>query len=128
MLWMCFSITEVDALRYIKDTVHMKQLLMRCDTIHPYYDAVRCDFDSIQHNVIQCNSMQWKKYDAMQFNMVQIVCFYFLGSDRQEIINELKCLLTPNTSVLGVRKEKRKNEREKKKNLRNSLERSNQYI
>ncbi len=61
----------------------MKQLPMECDTIHPYYDAVGTDFDSIQHNVIQCNTMQWKKYDAMQFTMVQIVCFYFFGSDRQ---------------------------------------------
>ncbi len=45
----------------------MKQLAMRYDTIHPYYDAVRFDFDSIQ----------WKKYDR----------FYFFGSDRQQIIN-----------------------------------------
>ncbi len=39
--------------------------LMRCDTIHPYYDAVQSDsdFDSIQHNAIRCNTMQWRKYD-----------------------------------------------------------------
>ncbi len=53
----------------------MKQLAMRCDTIHPYYDAVR--FDSIQHNAIQCNTMQWKKYE----------CFYLFGSDKQQIIS-----------------------------------------
>ncbi len=34
---------------------------MWCDTIYPYYDAVRFDFDSIQHKVIQYNMMQWKK-------------------------------------------------------------------
>ncbi len=55
--------------------IHMKQLAMRCDTIHPYYDAVR--FDSIQHNAIQCNTMQWKKYKR----------FYFFGSDKQQIIS-----------------------------------------
>ncbi len=55
----------------------MKQLAMRCDTIHPCYDAVRFDFESIQHNAIRCNTMQWKKYDR----------FYFFGSDRQQIIN-----------------------------------------
>ncbi len=49
--------------------------------IHPYHDAVWSDFDLIQHNVIQCNTMQWKKYDAMQFNIVQIVRFYFFGWD-----------------------------------------------
>lgn len=64
----------------------MKQLPMQCDTIHPYY-AVWSDFGSIQHNVIQCNMMQWEKNDAMQFNIVQIVCFYFFGPDRQQIIN-----------------------------------------
>ncbi len=37
------------------DTIHMKQQAMRCNTIHPYYDAVRSDFDSIQHNAIRCN-------------------------------------------------------------------------
>ncbi len=55
----------------------MKQLAMRCDTIHLYYDAVRFDFDSIQHNAIRCNTMQLKKYDR----------FYFFGSDRQQITN-----------------------------------------
>ncbi len=38
------------------------------DTIHPYYD-------SIQHNAIRCNG----KNDF----------YYFFGSDRQQIINEL---------------------------------------
>ncbi len=33
--------------------------------IHPYYDAVWSDFDTIQHN-----SIQWEKKDSMQFNMV----------------------------------------------------------
>ncbi len=55
----------------------MKQLAMRCDMIHPYHDEVRFDFDSIQHNAIRRNTMQWKKYD----------CLYFFGSDRQQIIN-----------------------------------------
>ncbi len=65
----------------------MKQLPMQCNTIHPYYDAMRSDFDSIKHNAIQCNMMQRKKNDAMQFNIIQIVCFYFFGSDRQQIVN-----------------------------------------
>ncbi len=66
----------------------MKPLPMQCDTIHPYYDAVWSDFDWIQHNVIQCNTTQWEKYNARQFNMVQIVNFFF-GSNRQKIINKL---------------------------------------
>ncbi len=64
ILGMCISITEADAIRismhsqrYDTLKIHMKQLAMRCDTIHPYYDAVRFDFDfeSIQHNAIRCN-------------------------------------------------------------------------
>ncbi len=43
-------------------------------TIYPYYDAVWFDFD-----LTQCDSMQWKKYD----------CFYFFGSEKQQIINWL---------------------------------------
>ncbi len=57
ILGMCISITEADAirismhsLRYIEDTFEAAS-----DTIHPYYDAVRFDFDSIQHNAIRCN-------------------------------------------------------------------------
>ncbi len=61
--------------------------LPRWDTIHLYYDAVRSDSDSIQHISIQCNTMQWKKYDVMQFNMVQIAHFYFFVSERQRFIN-----------------------------------------
>jgi len=38
----------------------MKRVLLRCDAIHPYYDAMRSDFDSIKHNAIQYNMMQWK--------------------------------------------------------------------
>ncbi len=65
---MCISITEANAIRismhsqrYDTLTMHMKQLSMRCDTIHPYYDAVWSDFDSIQHNAIQCKTMQLEK-------------------------------------------------------------------
>ncbi len=52
------------------------------DAIHPYYDAVWSDFDLIQFNTMRfkekrCNG---NKYDAMQFNIVQIVRFYFFGS------------------------------------------------
>ncbi len=81
---MCISITEADEIhismhsqRYDTLKIHMKQLAMRCDTIHLYYDAVWFDFNSIQHNAIRCNTIQLKKYDR----------FYFFGSDRQQIIN-----------------------------------------
>ncbi len=53
---------------------------MQCKTS---YDAV--ESISIQHNVIQCNGK--KIYDAIQFNIVQIVHFYLFGSDKQQIIN-----------------------------------------
>ncbi len=66
--------------------MHIKQLLMWCDMIHPYYDAVQFDFESIQHNAIQSNTMEWET-NVMLFNMVQIFCFYFFGSDRQKIIS-----------------------------------------
>ncbi len=62
---------------YTEDTYEAASDAMRCDTIHLYYDAVQFDFDSIQHNVIWCNTMQWKKYER----------FYFFGSDRQQIMN-----------------------------------------
>ncbi len=55
----------------------MKQLAMWCDTIHTYYDAVRFEFDSIQHNAISMQYDPIKKFDR----------FYFFGSDRQQIIN-----------------------------------------
>ncbi len=57
-------------IQYIKDT--LKQQPMRCDTIHPDNDAVPSDFVLTQHNVIQCNTMQWGGgvHDAMQFNIV----------------------------------------------------------
>ncbi len=45
--------------------------------IHTYYDAVRFNFDLVQHNAIRCNTLQWKKYDH----------FYLFGSDRKQIIN-----------------------------------------
>ncbi len=45
----------------------MKKLAMWCNTIHPYYNAVRFDFDSIQHNAIRHNTMQLKKYDHFYF-------------------------------------------------------------
>ncbi len=54
---------------------------------------MQCNPISIRFNKMQYDAMK-KTYDAMQFNMVQIVYFYFFGSDRQEIINGLKCLLT----------------------------------
>ncbi len=39
-----------------------------------------------------------QKYGAVQLIMVQMVCFYFFGSDRQQIIVKL----TSNASVLIV--------------------------
>ncbi len=57
---MCISITEADAIRismhsqrYDTLKIHMKQLAIRCDTIHPYYDAVRFDFDSMQYDPLE---------------------------------------------------------------------------
>ncbi len=35
---------------------------------------------------MQYDAME-KKYDATQFNILQIVCFYFFDSDRKQIIN-----------------------------------------
>ncbi len=49
----------------------MTQLAMQCDTIHPYYDAVQFDFNTMRFDGIK------KKYD----------CFYLFGSDWQQIIN-----------------------------------------
>ncbi len=49
----------------------MKQLAMRWETLYPYCDAVRFDFDSILFNVMIVDAIQWKKYDR----------FYFFGSD-----------------------------------------------
>ncbi len=46
--------------RYDTLKIHMTQLAMQCDTIHPYYDAVQ--FDSTQ-----CDSMQWKKIWLLLF-------------------------------------------------------------
>ncbi len=65
---MCISITEADAICIAYDTlkIHMKQLAMRRNMIHPYYDAVRFD-------AILCNGK----------NMIT----YFFGLDRQQIIN-----------------------------------------
>ncbi len=67
-LGMCISVTEADAIRILMHSqrydilqIHIKQLLLQCDMIHPYYDAMRTDFDLIQHNVIQCNTKQWNK-------------------------------------------------------------------
>ncbi len=46
---MCISITDVSRC-IANDTIHMKQLAMRYDTIHPYYNAVR--FDAMKKNMI----------------------------------------------------------------------------
>ncbi len=96
ILGMCISITEADAIRismhsqrYDTLKIHMKQLLMRCNMIHSYYDAVRSDYDSIWFNTmrfgaIRCNG---KKYDWFYF-----FCF------RQTAKHKLTCvfwLLTP---------------------------------
>ncbi len=77
---MCIYITEADAIRISMHTqrydtlkIYMKQLAMRYDMIHPYYDAVR--FDLIRFNKMRFDAME--KYDR----------FYFFGSDRQQIIN-----------------------------------------
>ncbi len=79
ILGMCISITEADATRismhsqrYDTLKIHMRELAIRFTPV-----TVQFDFDSIQHNVIPCNTMQWKKYD----------CIYFYGSDRERIIN-----------------------------------------
>ncbi len=48
-------------MRYIKEKYEAANDAIRYDTIHPYYDAVRSDFDSIQHNTIWCNTMQMEK-------------------------------------------------------------------
>ncbi len=82
---MCISITEADAIRISMhsqwyNTYEEATDTMRCDTIYPYYDAVR--FDSTQCDSMQYDAME-KKYDAMQFNMVQIFSFYFFGSDNR---------------------------------------------
>ncbi len=57
---MCISTTEADAIRismhnqrYDTLKIHMKQVPMRCDTIHSYYDAVR--FVSNRFDEIRCN-------------------------------------------------------------------------
>ncbi len=84
---MCISITEANAIHismhsqwYDTLKIHMKQLPM-------WYDSpMQCNPISIRFNKMQYDVME-KTYDAMQFNMVQIACFYFFGSDIQEIIN-----------------------------------------
>ncbi len=83
-LGMCISITEVNTICismhsqwYDTFNLHMKKLLMRCDTIYPYYVAVGSDFDSIQHNAIQCNTMQWGKIwcYAIQYGTDSLLLF-----------------------------------------------------
>ncbi len=81
ILGMHISITEADAIRYIEDTYEAACNAMRYDTIHPYYDAVRFDFDSIQHNAIRCNTekyMQWKKYGRFYFFEINILWKWFI--------------------------------------------------
>lgn len=48
---------------------------MSCNAIHPYYDAVWSDFDTIQHIVIHCIMIQCKKYDAMQYGTDTFIYF-----------------------------------------------------
>ncbi len=57
ILGMCISITEANTIhismhrqRYDTLKINMKELAMRCDTIHSYYYAVL--FDAIQHDAI----------------------------------------------------------------------------
>ncbi len=72
-------------MRYINDTYEAATAVMRYDSPLLRCSAIRFQFDSTL-----CDSMQYdamKKNYAMQFNMVQIVRFYFFGSDRQQIIN-----------------------------------------
>ncbi len=49
---MCISIIEADAIcismRYTEDTHEAA-----CDTIHPYYDAVPFDFDTMQFDAME---------------------------------------------------------------------------
>ncbi len=85
-LGICISITEAGAIGILMhsqlyDTlkIHMKELAIRCDMIHPYYDAVWSDFDSIRFNKM--------RFDAIRCNEKKYNPFYFFGSDRQQIIN-----------------------------------------
>ncbi len=84
-LGMCISITEADAIRISMHSQRYDALKLhkwsslRCDTIHPYYDAVRFDFDSILFNVM--------RFDAIQCNG-KIWSLLFLWF-RQQIINQL---------------------------------------
>ncbi len=94
ILGMCISISESHTIplsmhsqRYNTFKIDMKQLAMRCNTIHPYYDAVEFDFDPIQHDSMQCDTI--KKY----------INFLFFGSVRQRIINERMCLFIHKTSL-----------------------------
>ncbi len=95
---MCISITEADAIRismhsqwYDTLKMHTKQLAMRCDMIHLYYDAVRFDFD---FDSIQFNTM---RFDAIRCNGKNMIAFISLvQTDSNSWIN--LCLLTYNAS------------------------------
>ncbi len=52
--------------RYDTLKIHMKQLPMRCDMIHPFLRCVRFQFrfDSIQHNAIRCNAENMITFNA----------------------------------------------------------------
>ncbi len=86
---MCISITEADAIRismhsqqYDTLKIHMKQLAMRYDTIHPYYDAVR--FDTIQHNaILRCNGKNMNAF------------IYLVQQTANHKLTCVFCLLTP---------------------------------
>ncbi len=67
ILGMCISITwdNYNAIHILMhsqqyDTlkIHMKQLAMRWDTIHPCYDAVRFNFNSIRFNTMRFDAME----------------------------------------------------------------------
>ncbi len=77
LLGMCISISEADAIRismhsqrYDTLKIHMKQLAMQCDMIHPCYDAVRFHFNSIRFNTM--------RFDAMRCNGKNMIAFISL--------------------------------------------------
>ncbi len=91
---MCISISEANTIRisvhsqrYDTLNIYMKQLTKWCDS-----RLLRCSAIRFWLNSIQCNSMQWKKYNH----------FYLFGSDRQQIINLLMFLLVSEKRPWGL--------------------------
>ncbi len=73
------------SLRYIKGTYEAATNVMRYDSPLLWCNAIWFWLDSTQCDSMQYDTMEKKL--CQQFNIVQIVCFYFFGSDRQQIVN-----------------------------------------